>query len=238
MCQVRDDGDARFRAEWVQSALDKGHDMPVFGCIDDFFKWYDDHEVRGSATEVAEDVLEALDGSERFQMFTGVDLSTGKGKDLTALVTVALHTRTKQRYLLRVDAGRWQVDEILKRITSTHHAFQSICIVENVFGQDFIVQLLQNQGTIPVVPMTTGKSKADPLFGVEVLASELNNGIWTFPSRAGVAFDVQVEALCNEMLYYLPDEHTGDRLMAMWFAQVMAKNMERHRASSVECVFI
>jgi hypothetical protein len=128
--------------------------------------------------------------------------------------------------VLSIETGRWQIDEIVARIIGCYQRFGSIFMVENVGTQQWLMQLLVKHTAIPVYPITTGRSKADPIFGVESLAAELANGKWIIPSKNNFAPD-EAEAWIEEMLYYNPKQHTGDRLMAAWFARTGAERAER-----------
>lgn len=93
-------------------------------------------------------------------------------------------------------------------------------IVHN--AQDFIVQFTRYGSAVPVKPFTTGRNKAHPEFGVEGLAAEMAAGKWIIPSGGG-RLHPEVDAWINELLYYDPRSHTGDRLMASWFAREAAR---------------
>jgi hypothetical protein len=84
--------------------------------------------------------------------------------------------------------------------------------------QDYLVQILQGSTAIPIVPFATGKNKADPTFGLEAMAAEFAAGKWIIPNRGGVCHP-EVQEWVNEMLGYNPAAHSGDRLMAAWFAK-------------------
>jgi hypothetical protein len=89
-------------------------------------------------------------------------------------------------------------------------------------AQDFLLQFLRAGTSVPVRPFTTGRNKVHPEFGVESLAAEMAAGKWVIPNRDG-RMHAEVDALVNEMLYYDPRSHTGDRLMAMWFSREAAR---------------
>ena len=57
-----------------------------------------------------------------------------------------------------------------------------------------------------------------PTLGVESLAAELHAKKWRIPNKDGMLHK-QVAKWIDEMLYYDPAAHTGDRLMASWFAR-------------------
>lgn len=238
MCEARDDSDARFKRDWLQLALDKGSDLPVCHTIEDFLAWddpdYDETTPEGLRNSAlwTEKMLNGDPEDNPFWVVTGVDLSTGKADDLTALVTVAIDRITHKRFVLAVESGRWQVNEIIARVEAQHQRYGGLFIVENNAAQDYILQLLRSRTAIPVYPHTTTKMKNDPLHGVELIAAELFNEKWIFPSKNGQGATPDIEALIQEMLFYSPDPkaHTGDRLMAMWFAQTLANRLAKRQA--------
>jgi hypothetical protein len=97
-----------------------------------------------------------------------------------------------------------------------------------VAAQDFILQFATAATNVPVVPHTTSKAKRDPLLGVEGLAIELANGKWAFPNDKK-RISLQVESFITEMLFYSPKSHTGDRLMAAYFAREVARKLYGNR---------
>jgi len=193
MCQTRDDSTARFKKEWIDVALRAGEGLGL-----------------ASALTVV---------PQGYKTYTGVDLAVQQrdDADLTVLTTIAVD-RYGVRTLLNVEAGRWSGPEILTRINSTHLRYQSIVIVENNAAQDFIIQFARAGSAVPIHAFTTGRNKAHPEFGIESLAAELASGKWRIPNRNGVMHP-EVAALVDEMLFYSPAAHTGDRLMSMWFAR-------------------
>jgi hypothetical protein len=61
---------------------------------------------------------------------------------------------------------------------------------------------------------TTGKNKPDPRYGVSSLATELEAGQWVLSPD-----EPELVAWKAECMNYSPGTHTGDRLMASWFAR-------------------
>ncbi len=76
--------------------------------------------------------------------------------------------------------------------------------------------------SISAKAFTTGKNKAHPEFGVESLATELANNKWLIPNKGGVLHKELADWVA-ELLFYDPREHTGDRVMASWFAREGAR---------------
>jgi hypothetical protein len=196
LCESRDDAEARFKREWIDIALQRGREKDLCFALRTV--------PRGCMT------------------FTGVDLAVQQhaSADLTVLFTIIVHPN-QDREVLDIQAGRWVGPDIVQRIIDTHHRYQSIVMVENNAAQEFILQFARHMSAVPVRPYTTGRSKAHPEFGVESLATEMMNGKWIVPNRAGIASEVQ--AWVQEMLYYDPKAHTGDRLMACFLAREAAR---------------
>lgn len=188
MCEARDDATARFKREWIEVALRLGEGTSL-----------------ASALQVV---------PPGYRTFTGVDLAVQQkdSGDLTCLFSIAVDPYGN-RSVLNIESGRWSGPEIVFRIGEAHKRYQSIIIVENNAAQDFIRQFALAQFAIPIIPFTTGRNKAHPEFGVESLATEMASGKWRIPNRAG-DMHPEVRAWVDEMLFYNPTAHTGDRLMA------------------------
>lgn len=161
-------------------------------------------------------------------VFTGVDLGVGKRVnkgDLTALFTLLVY-EDQVRQVLGLESGRWPGPEILRRIVSAAQRYGSILYVENNAAQDYLLQFLRAEGVaLPVRPFTTGSNKADPSFGVESMGAEVEGGKWIIPTSDGTweGAPAEVQAWMQEMVDFDPADHTGDRLMASWFAREGAR---------------
>ncbi len=194
-CLARDDSTATFKREWVERCLKLGDGIPL-----------------------AEALMEIPRG---YSVYTGVDLAIQQhsAADFTCLFTIAVDP-FGVRHILEIDTGRWQGPEIVEKIKSVHRRFQSIVMVENNAAQDYILQFCRGSSAVPVHAFTTGRNKADPAHGVQSLAVEMYNGKWVIPSEEdGDKLHPEVAAFVDDMYYYDPAGHTGDRLMAAWFAR-------------------
>lgn len=194
LCQARDDADARFKREWLDICLRRGQGKTLVNSLATI--------PTGCA------------------VYTGVDLAVQQhsGADLTVLFTILVWPNG-DREVLNIESGRFAGPDIVQRIQQAHHRYQSVCIVENNAAQEFILQFTRHGSAVPVRPFTTGRNKAHPEFGVESLAAEMAAGKWIIPSGPGGKLQPEVDAWVNEMLYYDPRAHTGDRLMSSWFAR-------------------
>jgi hypothetical protein len=188
LCVARDDTDSRFREEWLKRALE-----------------------RGSGRSMPGELRVVPPG---YMTVTGVDLGTGKkNSDLSVIFTIAIHPNG-DREVLCIESGRWTAPEIVQRIVNTHQRYLSIVFVESNAAQSFILDFTRDLSAVPVRPFTTGRNKSDPVFGVESIAVEMENGKWIIPSQGGQPLTNEVAAWMNGMMNYSPAGHTSDYLMA------------------------
>lgn len=194
LCVARDDAAARFKREWINHALR-----------------------RGEGKKFAYSLTAIPMG---YRVYTGVDIGVRakRGADLTVLVTIIVHPN-EDREVLCIESGNWNARVIVDRVIDTHRRFGGLVIVENNAAQQFIIDITKNESAVPVKPFFTGSNKVHPEFGLESLATELANGKWIFPAKAGRPAHPEIAALCSGMLFYDPKAHTADHLMAMWFAR-------------------
>lgn len=208
LCKARDDGEARFKQEWIDAALKKGVGVPLIMSIEELL-----------------DEMSAEDAA-LVKVFTGVDLSTGKKKkkksDLTSFFTLLQYPNGDRRVAM-VDAGKYTGPTIIEKIEQNHLNYGGIIAVEDNGAQSYILQFASAGSNVPVVPHTTGKAKRDPVLGVEGLAIELANGKWIIPCASMTMIHPEISAWITEMLFFDPKAHTGDRLMSCYFAREVAR---------------
>lgn len=201
-CRARSDEDARFKQEWIDTCLARG-------------------EGRTMPYRLAR-------VPEGYRVVTGVDLGTrekrarGKQADTTTLFTLCVHPNG-DREVLCVERGRWHAPEIVRRIKDAHARYGSTVYVESNAAQDYLRQFIVAESALPILPFNTGANKMNPEFGVESIAVELFNAKWIIPSAGGRS-TLPVEQWIGEMLAYTPGAHTGDALMACWFAREGARS--------------
>lgn len=196
LCRVRLDGISRFREAWLQR-------MCLAGVGRTFMAEAPRQYVRGP----------------RMPCFTGVDLGIGDkdGNALTVLFTIALMP-DRRRLIVDIQSGRWQAPEIIDKLEQCYRSYNSTIYVESNAAQKFLVQM--SQGRIPVTGFHTGANKWGEAAGVESLAVEMRNQMWIMPSGTdGKNIPAEGASFLQECLYFDPSQHTGDRLMAAWFAR-------------------
>jgi hypothetical protein len=144
--------------------------------------------------------------------------------DLSVIFTIAIDDRGR-RIVVGVQSGRWTAPEILSRLQAEYRTYQSTVLVEDNGAQAFLLQWALDMG-VPARPFTTSsRNKYDEHFGVESIAVEMRNGLWVVPSGYGGDLHPELRAWISQMLHYQPDGHTGDHLMASWFAREGARQL-------------
>jgi len=198
MCICRSDETARCKVEWIDRCKDQGRGIPPV--------------VRYSGTNLT---------------ITGVDLAVGRGSqyDMTAFFTFE-QLEDGKRKILDVEYGQWDAPTIVAKLIAKCEAFHSLVMVENNGGQDYLRQfVLAKNASIPIKAHTTGRGKAHPEYGVEGIFLELMNGAWIIPCSSTGLVSPGIERWIEECLYFQPEKHTGDVLMASWLAVELARQM-------------
>lgn len=197
LCVARDDASSRFEQRWIDKSFELGKDRMF--------------RARFTAPS---GILVVI----------GVDLAVQQhsAADETVIFVVAVH-QNQTREVLKIEAGKWTGPDIVERIYSAFSRYGAHkVIVESNSAQAFIGQFAASKYAMPIVPFTTtAQNKMHPQYGVESIAIEMSQGKWIFPCEGGK--DKEMLALEAEMLYYQPTAHTGDRLMAMFFAREGAR---------------
>lgn len=199
MADCRDDDTAWCKQDWVDRCLRKARDLGHF-------------TLRPSWTGAP--------------AFTGLDLAVGKSEknDWTCFFTFTI-LPDGTRLILDIDYGRWDMPFIVQKAISKHELYGSVIRVETNGSQDFMRQaMLDKDKVLPVRGhTTTHEGKAHPTYGVHALFNEFFNTAWAIPNMPGRPLDSRIVRFIQECLYYSPDEHTGDVLMASYFAREQAR---------------
>jgi hypothetical protein len=157
--------------------------------------------------------------------FTGIDLAIGLGEehDYTAFFTFEV-LPDRRRRILDIEIGRWSGPVIVSKLIQKQAAYNSVVRVENNGGQDFLRQQALNlDASLPLKAHTTGRTKAHPEYGVQGGFVEMSNGAWLIPNDRGGRCHPHVQKWIDGCLYYSPQKHTDDSVMAWYFAREQAK---------------
>jgi hypothetical protein len=161
---------------------------------------------------------------------TGVDLGVKQKttNDRTAMFTIGVDPTTGgKRRILWADAGRWRKREIVERLQGVHRRFGGYMMVEDIAAQNYLIQDLEDQTSIPVMAyQTTGERKRDPRYGIESIGVDLENRRWEIPCDQHGRVPEVLQAWQDECMEYKPTEHAGDLLMAGYFALEGVRRLE------------
>jgi hypothetical protein len=198
-CIVHDDDLAQCKREWIDLCLENARKAGAYSM--------------------------AAEYKGEYLTTTGVDLAVSPGEESDDCCFFTVEFRPKGfRRILDIDVGKYSGPLIIKKLFEKHRAYNSIIRVENNAAQDFIRQFaLDKDVSLPVRPHTTGRAKAHPEHGVQAVFTEISNGAWLIPNDQHGRMHPHVQRFVEECLYYAPSKHTGDVLMAAWFAQVQGK---------------
>ena len=190
-----------------------------------FKKAWLDHMLRLGVGRSFLTTIPTLRGSP-LQCFTGVDLGVGE-RDVDAvscLFTIAVTPGDKRRVVVDIRSGHWTGPEILDEAEWVSTTFDSELIVESNAAQKYLAQFAAGRGLSVSTYFTSGSNKFHEEWGVESLAVEMKNGLWVAPSGPG-GHDPPDEVVewVRELLDFDPSAHTGDRVMASWFAREGAR---------------
>ncbi len=200
-CDPSNRPDQRFKDEWLERALKKGAKLKI---------------QRGKYADI-----EAAITTE------GIDLAISEesGSDDTSKLILDRVKYSKVEgvepgdiIVRHIDRGKFSPNQVKEKITADYNEVKPDGIrVETVGYQEAIQRDLDDAG-IPVHGYKTGGEKKDPFIGINSLAIYAELGKLILPSDpSDPNTTMLISQLVNEMRAF-PDGHTGDSLMALWFA--------------------
>ena len=203
MCQSQDESSRRCKDEWIKLCLFEGEGVAMVSHLD---------------------VSDRMVCPEGCFSVTGVDLASKK-KTATAetVIFTILVYPNEDRQVLAVDAGKFHGPEIRDKVIDHHDRYGSTVFVEDNGVQGWMLEMIGEKRAIPVLPFSTGMNKWNPSYGVESVFIEFSNSKWVIPSRDAVPLSQEAKKWLAECSNYHPSAHTGDRLMASWFAKEGAR---------------
>jgi len=173
---------------------------------------------------------EARSGIEVGLTTSGLDLAISPNGDDTVLlsidrVAVNCGEIKKGDYIIRnIERGNFQPKDTVEIVVNHNRKVKPLGVrVESNGMQKMMAGDLEDKN-IPVTSYTTTGEKNDPEIGVHSLSVLLSQGKLILPySNKDARTRKLVTQLVNEMRAY-PDGHTGDSLMALWFAYSEARD--------------
>lgn len=197
--ECRDDGSSMCKLEWITRCKERARSMNHLSMVSEY---------RGPNPT-----------------FTGVDLAFAKGShaDFTAFFTFEALPNGLRR-ILDIEIGQWDGPEIARIAALKVARYNSILRVEDNAGQTLLIQFAREKDiSLPVKAHRTGKNKWSPDFGVQSVFLDMYNGAWLIPNDRQGRCHPHVQKWIDECLYFVPGQHSGDALMASWFAREQAR---------------
>lgn len=200
-CDPSDRPDQKFKDAWIEMATKKGAKLRL------------QKDVRvGFVMEITT---------------IGVDLAISekeKSDDVALLILDRVKYSNVENikpgdYVLRhIERGKFSPNTVRELIKEDYEKVQPDGIrVETVAYQEAMQKDLDEMG-IPVHGYHTGGEKKDPYIGINSMAVIAERGMLVLPYDLSDPYTIRVVSmLVNEMRAF-PDGHTGDSLMALWFA--------------------
>lgn len=169
----------------------------------------------------------------------GIDFAFG-GDDRCAIVAILVEPPAPgdvigPRRLLDVVRGDWnEVKAVaeLSRIVSRYPEAITHIRGESNGAQKWIVTSVSKKLGRMIQPYRTSGSKWDANTGIPALAAAFDNGLWILPSDEFGDAQGEVAELIRGMERFDPSraglDHTDDRLMALFFADGLARETKHH----------
>jgi len=208
--EIHDDETSIFKQDWVKYAKDVGKDYVLWSRFDTTKSPFEPLWIVG-----------------------GVDLSTGVGRDYFSFVTLGVGKETGTRYLLNVIRGKLTPAQQRVCIEDQYHRFNHYAImVESNSFQNTLTIDMKEQTSVPVQAFTTTSEKFDLVMGINSLAVLFENKKFMIPSnKSDARTRIMTGHLTEGLLSYHPESHTEDSVMALWFANTLARELEKQYAS-------
>jgi hypothetical protein len=200
-CDPSDRPDQKFKESWLEAAMKKGAKLKLSTSTPTLY-------TTQIVTEGIDLAISEKDGSDDTAriVLDRVKFSSIDGVNPGDLVVRHIHR------------GKISPNQVKDLITDDFNNLKPDGIrVESVGYQDAIRRDLDDAG-IPVRGYHTGGEKLDPYIGINSLAIYAEQGKLVLPYDQTDPGTIRLIAqLVNEMRAF-PDGHTGDSLMALWFA--------------------
>jgi hypothetical protein len=201
LCRRRKTGTyGRFTKAMTDAALEAGRGM----------------EMRVPSEDIPEEVVVCI----------GVDFAfTQTKKSDRSAIAVVLRYPNGRRELTHVVAGKWREAEGVQQLAEVVRAYPRHRIrAESNGAQRWIIENWAEKLGISIEPYHTGGSKWSPVNGIPAMAADFQLGRWIFPCDTFGAPGPVVRELIEELHAFDETSHTGDLVMALFFADGLARD--------------
>ncbi|MCR9161937.1 MAG: hypothetical protein ACE37F_26135 [Nannocystaceae bacterium] len=150
------------------------------------------------------------------QVYSGVDIGGGVGRDRSAITTIAILADGARR-ILDIRSGDWSGTTLVAQMRAVYRAYGGVMGVESNAVQGLLADLAADVPTQKIV--TDAHLKR---FGMMAFAHEVESARWLLPSEGGEPEHAQVAELIAGMKGYSPSSHASDVLMSALIAREVA----------------
>ena len=208
MCNPALRPDQRFQESWLSKAKEKGKNLKLQVAPREGFTM--------DMTTVGVDLAISLKDSADDSVLLSLD-RVKYGDDVI---------KPGDFVLRNIERGKFTPKDVRTKIKTCNDNMHPQGIrVESVAYQESIVRDLWDEGHVNVRGHKTGGEKNDIEIGINSLSVLLENEKLILPHDSSDPRTVElVDRLIDEMRSY-PDGHTGDSLMALWFAFLEARDL-------------
>jgi hypothetical protein len=156
----------------------------------------------------------------------GNDLAISQQESSDSFAIVTLGKEGNKTVILNIFADKGlspnqQKAAVTKQVTDYD---SDIIYIEDNAYQAFFSKLMQEETDLPIRGFTTTANKRDEIQGINNIALALENKNYIIPYGDDHTKEL-IDRLIKEMQEY-PDGHTGDILMALWFAHRAMKDTD------------
>jgi len=164
----------------------------------------------------------------------GNDLAISQKESSDTFAIVTLGKEGNKTVILNIFADKGlspnqQKAAVTKQVTDYD---SDIIYIEDNAYQAFFSKLMQEETDLPIRGFTTTANKRDEIQGINNIALALENKNYIIPYGDDHTKEL-IDRLIKEMQEY-PDGHTGDILMALWFAHRAMKDTDPQAHLMVE----
>lgn len=164
----------------------------------------------------------------------GNDLAISQKESSDTFAIVTLGKEGNKTVILNIFADKGlspnqQKAAVTKQVTDYD---SDIIYIEDNAYQAFFSKLMQEETDLPIRGFTTAANKRDEIQGINNIALALENKNYIIPYGDDHTKEL-IDRLIKEMQEY-PDGHTGDILMALWFAHRAMKDTDPQAHLMVE----
>lgn len=148
--------------------------------------------------------------------------------DNFVVATLGIEKTTDKLVIMDIYRDKNLTPKMQRSTLQTKHEkfdYELIFIEDNAY-QAFFVKDMRESTKLPVKGFRTGTNKRDEVIGLNAMALLFENGNIVLPYK-GESTQKEIDILIDEALQY-PDGHSGDTLMAVWFAWQAIREM-KHR---------